>query len=178
MCSYFTLPVDRVKVQFIGLLRSPGLPPFCGNGPFFSTFSVNVPSLHHFPPTTLQAHSLQKPAHQHCCRSVSRGTQKLPASWVRLGLKKTKQSQAPTLWLRWIWTEGFHGQREWSQGHLPIEGQGDLVTWAQNDQEENSLSTKGLLDIFAFSNKEPMNRTTSVEWMQITQCYSTDRGAG
>lgn len=161
---------DAVKVFSLHQAQPWGSDIHCGNGPFFSIFWFGFPSLHHFPLSTLdQVHFLQKPAHTSmCCRSVSRGTQKLPAS-RRIGLKKTKTSQAPTLWLGWIGTEGFQGQREWSQRHLHIEGQGDLVTWAQNDQEDRTTSAQRVCLTFAFSNTEPMNRTTSVEWMQLTQ---------
>lgn len=95
VCSYFILPVDRVKVQFMGLLMSPGLPPFCGNGPFFSTFSVNVPSLHHFPPTTLdQVHSLRN-LHTSIAADLFPGELRNYLHLERLGLKKTKTIPGP-----------------------------------------------------------------------------------
>lgn len=155
----------------------------CGDGLFLRTLCVCSPSLHHFPLSTLdQVHLHQKPAHTGmCCRSVSRGTQKLPAP-RRIGLKKTKNKYKKipgpsTL----TWKDGNRkipgtkGMKPGTPSHRRTRWPSCLSTEWPGGQ--NYLSTKGLLDTFAFSNKEPMNRTTSGEWMQITQ-YLQHQGWG
>lgn len=179
VCSPFILRVLPPKAHFLRLLWSPGgIASVVGSGgQFLSTPLLPFsPMLSHscrtlFSALPAQINSLHTTASASV--SASRGTQNY-STWEEHtqenpALKKKKMDLG----------EPEH-EDSWEQRSVARDisggGRGDPVAWAQNDQGQSYLSTKGLLDTMSLSAREPVDRVTAVKLVLIE--LSQHRGPG